>query len=152
MGVGTLYGVNSTLVAAGGVCQILQGMVDGRVKCMIDSYTTLGSSEDATSTIAMGPALPKGARIVDVILSLSKALTSSVTLSVGDVNTPARYHSGQACSAEVVAHMSATSAGINYIIGTSSTTDDTQILVTINAQNNAVSAAVIKVIVLYALD
>ena len=152
MSVGTLYGVNATLIAAGGSSQILQGMVDGRVKCMIDSYTTLGSSEDATSTIAMGRALPKGARIIDVILSLSKALTSSVTLDVGDASDPNRYLDGIATTAEVVTRMSACSAGLNYIIGTDTTTDDTQVLVTIADANNAVSDAVIKVVVLYALD
>ena len=154
MGVGTLYGVNATLVASGGQSKILQGMVDGRVKCMIDSYVTLGTGEDATSTVAMGRALPKGARILNVILTLSKALSSSVTLDVGDLSDPNRYLDSVACSAEIVTDIveNNLSAGLNYIIGTDTSTDDTQILVTIADQNNAVADAVIKVIVLYALD
>ena len=152
MGAGVLYGVNATIAAAGGASQILQGMVDGRAKVMVDSYVTLGTGEDATSTIAMGSVLPKGARILDVILALSGALSASVTLDVGDASDPNRYLDSVACSAQTVVHMTALTAGLNYIIGTDTSTDDTQVLVTISDQNNAVSAAVIKLIVIYALD
>ena len=151
MGVGTLYGVNATLIAAGGESAILQGMVDARVKCMIDSYVTIGSSEDIGTTIAMGSKLPTGARVIDVILSASGALgAGSTTLEVGDSDTAARYIALTAITADVVMHNSAKSGGVNYIIGTA--TGDNQILITTAGANNTTAAVTIKVIVLYALD
>ena len=151
MGVGTLYGVNATLIAAGGESQILQGMVDARVKVMVDTYVTLGSSEDIGSTISMGPKLPTGARIIDVILSATGSLgAGSTTLAVGDSDTANRYIAATAITADVVMHNSAKSGGVNYIIGTA--TGDNQILITTAGANNSTASVTIKVIVLYALD
>ena len=151
MGVGTLYGVNTTLIAAGGESQILQGMVDARLKVMVDTYVTTGSSEDIGTTIAMGPTLPAGARIIDVILAVSGSLGSnSTTLAVGDSDTANRYIAATAISADVVMHNSAKSGGVNYIIGTA--TGDNQILITTAGAHNTTASVNIKVIVLYAMD
>lgn len=150
MAVGTLYGVVATAALTGGVDNWQdKGKIDGRVKIMSDAYTTTGANEDATSTIAMGFTLPQGARIIDVIVSLSKALTSSVTLDVGDSNDPNRYIDSLACSAAVVKHADL-EPGIDYVVGTND--GDDQLLITIADANNAVTAAVIKAMVLYTQD
>jgi len=149
MSVTALVGVNATALAAGGLSnKLLAGLLDARVKADFDTYITVGTIEDGTSTIAMGRVLPKGANIVDVILYLSKALTSSVTLSVGDSNAATRYLNAVATTAAIAVH--ANLVGEGYIIGTNS--GDNQILVTFNSANNAVTAAVIGVCVLYTHD
>jgi hypothetical protein len=154
MAVGTLYGVVTTAVAAGGLAnKQLSGVIDARVKCHLDSYVTTGANEDATSTIAMCPTLPTGANIVGVMLSLSGALTSNVTLSVGDSASAARYLSVVACSAAIVTDMLGAygvPGGLAYIVGTA--TGDNQILVTINAANNIVASRTIKIMILYTMD
>lgn len=151
MGVGTLYGVNATLVAAGGVSQILQGMVDARVKCMVDTFVTTGASEDIGTTITFGPALPTGARILDVILGVTGSLGSgSTTLSVGDANTAALYIAATAITAAVILRNSAKPDGLNYIIGTNS--GDNRIIVTTAGAHNATASVTVKIIVIYAMD
>ena len=154
MSVGTLYGVVATAAAAGGLSNKQgNGVIDARQKALLDSYTTLGSTEDATSTIAIGTKLPKGAIIKNINLSLSKALTSSVTLSVGDSDTAGRYLASIATTAAILTDMKGSYGvvgGFQYVIGTA--TGDDQILITINAANNAVAAAVIRVTVEYTMD
>jgi hypothetical protein len=94
----TLYGVVATAQITGGVSNWqLGGVIDGRVKVMIDTYVAV-ATEAVASTIAIGKQLPKGANVIAVIL-VSTVVQTSVTVSVGDKVTASRY--GIAASTEL---------------------------------------------------
>ena len=80
----TVKGVNKTLIDAGGLSnKFEQGYLDGRVKCFFDQYEV--SSTVSGTVIEMGPELPVGAKILEVILSTDDIGGSSTTLQVGDL-------------------------------------------------------------------
>ena len=86
----TLYGVVTTAVIAGGVSNWqLPGLIDGRVKVMIDTYVLVGT-EAAASTIAVGKQLPVGANVLMIQLMATVA-QSSLTVTVGDKVLAQRY-------------------------------------------------------------
>jgi hypothetical protein len=157
MAVGTLYGVVATAAAAGGLAnKQLSGVIDARVKAMIDSYVTTGANEDISSTIAVGQVIPKGANILNIIISVSASLGSgSTTLTVGDTGSgrAAAYLTAFACSGAVIYDMTGTygvAAGFQYVVGT--LTGDNQILLTTAGAHNTTASVTIKVIVLYTMD
>jgi hypothetical protein len=65
------------------------GYVDGRRKIMLDYYVALGT-EASGSTLNMCAPLPQGAMVLSVDV-ISSAATSSLTFSVGDLNSATRY-------------------------------------------------------------
>ena len=121
-------GVVNTAVYAGGVAnKVTQGLIDGRNKVNMDKYTVIVSDLATASTIKLGSALPVGAKVLFIILSSSVAQTS-LTASVGDANSATRY--ANANTGLQTANSAVVLDGQGYIIGTSTTTDDTQILLT----------------------
>lgn len=119
----TVKGVNKTLIDAGGVSQILGGMIDGRVKVMLDTYA-LTTGNTAGDVIKLGGALPGGANVIAVALSVSAAQTS-LTYKLGDQETTNRYQAtgatGLQTAASLVIH-----AGLNKVI-TAGTNDQIQL-------------------------
>ena len=155
MAVADYFGAVATAVAAtastGGPANWqLSGVVDGRVKCMIDSYTALGT-ETAGKVIAMGPVLPTGANVLAIILTASVS-KGSLTMSIGDYASPTRYKSA---TTDVATAGTYFYGGKGYVIGTAANatviTSDNQILLT-TAGATLDAATVYTVIVLYTLD
>lgn len=137
-------GVVNTAIAAGGVSnKVLQGLIDGRVKCNIETYTILGS-ELSASTIAIGAALPVGANVIGIILQVSAAQTS-LTASVGDAGSATRYAS--AITGLQTANVIVFVPGKNYVI---TGTSDTQILITTGGAT--ASAGILNAVILYSKD
>lgn len=118
----TFKATNKTLIDAGGlVSQLAAGMQDGRVKCALDTYVAVGT-EVAASVIEVCGDLPAGAKVIAIQLGVS-ATTSSLTISVGDTETAARYVDASADLDTALDRI--TLSGLNYVIGTA--TDDSQI-------------------------
>lgn len=117
-------GVNATLIAAGGESKLLRGLVDGRVKAVLDTYVPLGT-ETAGSTISVGATLPSGANVVGVSVS-NLAQDAGVTLAVGDSNDPDRYVTAYAADS-VLFNDNLRQIGNGYVIGTN--TGDSQVVI-----------------------
>jgi len=142
----TVKGVVATAIAAGGLSNaFLQGLVDGRVKCMLDSYVVLGT-EAAASTITLGGNLPVGANVIAILLSVEDA-QASATFSVGDAGSATRYasaHTGlQTADTAVIIR------GTNRVI---TGTDDQQIVLTTGGATLTASSGGLKIAVLYSMD
>ena len=154
-----LFGLVSTQVAAGGIDTavtptdwLLPGVIDGRVKCIIDSYTSPdGSTETAGKVISMGSKLPAGANVIAIMLSTS-ASTSSLAMAVGDYANTTRY---TASIALATADVAVIIPGDGYVIGTTTWTTtytyDNQIILT-TAGATLASAQIITCVIIYALD
>lgn len=112
------------------------GYVNGREKVQIDYYVALGT-EAAGTILLMGQPLPIGAKILTVQITTS-ANTSSLTMSVGDLDNATRYASadtGPATkgSSSYIGVFDATNG--TYVIGTNpavptATDNDQQIKLT----------------------
>jgi hypothetical protein len=137
-------GVNKTLIDTGGISnEIAKGLYDARVKAIIDTYEA--SALASSSTISMGGTLPVGARI-QLIQVMWDAL-STVTFSVGDSASTARYISGQQGST-AGAVLAALVDGFDYVVGTAA--GDNQIL--ISTTGGSAATGTIKLLVLYTQD
>lgn len=145
------YGVQATKTLTPTGANIVDpGLLGGRVRCMVDTYEAAAVA--AGSTIQMGQALPKGARVLNVILA-HDAL-GAATVDVGDADNADRYIDGaDVSSAGVVGSDEAALVdGLAYkVLGTGATAsgDDKTILIT------TISAAItgtIKLIVYYTHD
>ena len=133
----------ATLCAAGGLAnKSLNGNIDGRVKVSFDTYTCASLAQG--STIKMCQVLPTGAKIVNIKVQ-NAALGGSVTFSVGDSNTAARYIS--AADGNSAAAWKEATAGMGYVIGTAS--GDNQILIT---TAGATATGLITIEVTYTMD
>jgi len=126
----TVKGVNKTKIDAGGLSnKISQGYIDGRVKTFFDQYEFAG--ELLATVVEVGPELPLGAKILEVVLSTDD-LGNNVTLIVGDAEDPNRYitstdHGG---GTVLTTRLNAPD-GLGYEIDmTTASTPDNQILVT----------------------
>lgn len=150
----TFYGTNATIALAITPATILSpGLVGGNVRISSDSYTVVGT-EVTDDLIYMANRLPKGAKIIDVILHTS-ACGAGVTLDVGDAEDADRYISAVDCSGAIVVHTEAAHiAGRNYEIDeTTATSLDSWIIVKVhNATTVLTAAATIKVDVLYTVE
>jgi hypothetical protein len=142
----TLKAANRTIMDAITPATVLdKGLVGGNVRCMIDTYTGLGT-ESSGDTIEFGGELPKGARVVGGYIVCT---SMGGTPDVGDAEDPDRY-------VDEAADNTATSftdvlTGIGYEVDmTTSTTPDNQILVTLDAAVTA--AGTITVVVLYTAE
>lgn len=123
---GTVKGVNRTIMDAVTPADILDpGLAGGKVRCMLDTYVA-DASEEAGTVIEMGGDLPRGARVLDVILANPDG---SATMSVGDAASATRYEDSVAAGA--IEHTSV-AGGLGYEILTDpdATTPTNQILVT----------------------
>ena len=95
----------------------LPGLIDARVKVLLDTYTSVGSGEDAGSVITFGT-LPTGANILSVVI-FSNNSTSSLTVSVGDANSATRYGTALTSLQTAGRYSLAASGNIpGYIVGT----------------------------------
>ena len=139
----SVSGVNATLVAAGGVATIGRGLIDGRVKVMIDSYA-LTTGNTSGDVISVGGTLPVGANIIAIVLMASVA-QSSLTMSVGDAGSATRYLSAgtglQTAITPVIVD------GKGYVI---TGTSDTQLLLTTGGAT--ATAATLYVKIFYSQD
>lgn len=139
-------GVVATAVAAGGVSnKVLSGLIDGRVKVMVDSYVPDGT-EGVGSTIKFGALIPTGANILAACLVAID--NTAATGDLGDSNDPDRYLN-DANLATGGAGPLVLSTGQNYVIGTNS--GDNQILLT-TAGATLTSGKTIKVAIFYSID
>lgn len=139
-------GVVATAVAAGGLSNAsLNGLRDGRVKAMLDTYVVAGT-ETVASTITLGAIIPTGANIIAIILSVEDA-QAAATFSVGDAGSATRYasaHTGlQTADTAVIIR------GKNYVV---TGTDDDQIVLTTGGATLTASSGGINICVLYTLD
>jgi hypothetical protein len=154
----TLYGVVATAVLTGGPSNWQgQGVIDGRVKVMIDTYVAL-ATEAVASTIAFGKMLPVGANVISITL-VSTVAQSSVTVTVGDMVSASRY--GIAASTELQTAYSPKvcypKAGV-YVTtdnsvkadGTPSATNDCKIIVT--TAGGTLVAGTIACYIMYTFD
>ena len=135
------------------------GVVDARVKAMLDYYNTTGS-EGTNQSVLMHPTLPVGAKIVGQRLTFSANLTPGVLVHVGDLVCATRYIISAPVTAAVAYDMFTTTYGVpnssQYVIGTTDTnasSTDKQIVVTLgNATNNTQAGTIIKLTTLYTMD
>ena len=141
----TLLGDVATSVQAGGLSNaVLNGLVDARVKAMLESYTIGGSSETSGSTLDIGGLLPSGARVVAIVINVSTAQTSA-TLSIGDDASATRYASADTSIQNAGTYVF---SGKNYKTGQS--TGDLQIVLTTGGAT--LTAGQLEVAVLYTMD
>lgn len=119
----TVRGTVATAINTGGISQLLGGLVNARVKVMLDQVT-LTTDYDSGSTIIIGGVLPVGANVVAIILAASAA-QASLTASVGDSGSTTRYasaHTGlQTAVVPVVI------GGKNYVVATAGSDDQIRI-------------------------
>lgn len=152
----TYYGVNQTKAKTPTGQNILDsGVLKGRVRCMMDTYEA--AAEAAGSIIEMGEELPKGARILDVILHTDN-LDNNATLAVGDYEDNDRYIDAvdHGAGAELQTEM-----GIGNIAGFLYEVDETYTGKTVGSGTDrqitittgvAVVTGTIKLLVLYTQD
>lgn len=137
-------GTVATAVAAGGLSNaVLQGLIDGRVKAMVENYTIAGT-EASGSTIDIGGILPKGANIIAILLTASAAQTA-LTTSVGDDGSATRY--GSALTGLQTANSVVVVPGKNYVV---TGTNDTQIVLTTGGAT--MTAGTLYAVILYTND
>lgn len=121
-----VIGVNATIIASLTPATILDaGDCAGKVRVFQDTYEA--SALASGSTITMGPTLPAGAKIVNVIVS-SDNLGNNTTLAVGDSDDTDRYITATDHGAAVATTALKAVDGLGYEIGTND--GDDQILIT----------------------
>jgi len=85
----TVKGVNRTLAdTPTGSNIVAPGLMKGKLRVMTDSYEA--SAIAAGTVIEVGDLLPKGVKVVDVML-MGDDLSADVTLAVGDYEDADRY-------------------------------------------------------------
>ena len=140
------------------------GYIRGNVRCMIDYYVSVGSGEDAGSTIEFFPSLEAGMVVMGFIAYASGA-TASLTFNLGDLDSATRYASAStawaAAGSTLISSIWASATTGPYVVGTNptsggvftptSTDDDRQILVT-TAGASLISTRVYGLIMLYTID
>lgn len=142
----TVKGANKTLVDAGGIATIENGVINGRVKLYYDSYTAVGDEASGT-IIKMGAAIPAGAKVIGALL-VCDDIGSGITLSLGDGNSSARYysavdgHNTRGFNTPLV-------GGVGYEVGAASGDDQIQVL---TAGGTLATGKIIKTAILVAQD
>ena len=143
----TLAADNATLVAAGGVSTLIQGLVDARVKCMLDSYTLVALTATDGSTIDIGGVMPTGAHVIAIILNVTTDQTA-LTVSIGDDESPTRYASADTSLQTAGTYVF---SGKNYNVDmTTASTPDNQIVLLTGGAN--ATAGQLEAVVLYSQD
>jgi hypothetical protein len=146
----TLKSAIQTIIKAGGTpaTWALPGLIDGRVKVLLDNYTGLGTGEDAGSVITW-PALPTGANILQIFIGTSVA-TTSLTVSVGDADSATRYANASTTLATTAGLYPLTALGaLPRVVGTS--TNDANIIWTTGGAALG-TGTVYTLMVLYSFD
>jgi len=147
----TVKGVNKTLIDAGGLSnKYEQGYLDGRVKCFFDQYEV--SSTVSGTVIEMGPELPVGSKILEVILSTDDIGGSATTLAVGDLEDTDRYISATNHGDGSVTTRLNKPDGLGYEVDmTTATTPDNQITIT-TGNSTSGTTGTINLVVFYTKD
>lgn len=126
------YGANATKIIAGGLANMLGAGLDGGVEHVVfDSYT--GVAVASGKTIQIGPTLPAGAIITNIIVE-SEAQGNNQTLAIGDANTADLYCAATSVNAAACLRLT---KNLGYVVGT--TDGDDKILLTVGG--NALSAS-----------
>jgi hypothetical protein len=161
---GTLATAFNTTGSTGGPANWqLPGTYDTPVRCMIDTYTPIGT-EAAGSVIylftdGINKRLPQGANILKIDFIMSST-TSNLTCSVGDLNSATRYVSASTGFAGATAFsISGVVSGAPYIIGTNPNTaalgkvtnGDDQIILTTGGATLSASTSIISAVLYYTL-
>jgi len=143
----TVKGVNRTLKDTPNIAnRMAPGLYDGRVKVMYDSYEC--DALAIASIIEMGPKLPKGAKIVDMILDTDD-LTNNTDLIVGDYEDDNRYITATDHGAAALITRMNTIGGRMYEIDDSEDDTDRQIIIT---TATGIATGSIKLVTLYTHD
>ena len=148
----TYNGVNYTKARTNSPTNVLSsGTLAGKVRVMMDSYEFSGATVGVT-TILMGQELPKGAKILQVILG-SDALASThgnatSTISVGDQASTARYYAATSVSNATVAVGPALVDQMADVYEVTGTTDNVIRL----TSAGSISAGTVRLCVYYAAD
>ena len=146
----TVKGVNRTLKDTPNIANRMEpGLFDGRVKIAYDSYEC--AALEIGSIIEMLPKLPKGAKIIDVILNTDD-LTNSTDLIVGDYEDDNRYiTTTDHGSAALITRLNAIGGSMYEMDDTTpgATTSDRQIIIT---TATGIATGSIKLTVLYTHD
>ncbi len=140
-------GVTGTKIDSGGVSTILGGLVDGRVKCMLDTYVILGS-EIVDDTLLLGGIMPIGANVIAIGLNVDTAQTSA-QVDIGDAESTTRYatNSNGIATADLIEWTS----GDNYVTDdTTPSTTDRRILLTIGGAT--LTAGNLQFVLIYSFD
>ncbi len=140
-------GVTGTLIDSAGVSTILGGLVDARVKCMLDTYAILGT-EVVGDTILLGGIMPIGANVIAIGLNVDTAQTSA-NVDIGDAESATRYatNSNGIATADLIEWTS----GNNYVTDdTTPSTTDRRILLTTGGAT--LTAGNLQFVVLYSFD
>lgn len=142
----TIKGANRTIMDAITPATVLDpGLAGGVVRCMIDSYTADGT-ETAGTLIEMGGELPTNSRVLDIIVYNADG---SATMSVGDLESAARYEASVA--AEATEHISV-AGGLGYKVDmTTAATPDNQIVLTTIGSTLTTSLTSV-VVIFYTID
>lgn len=135
---GTIYANSQVPGTASPANWQTAGYINGRVKVQLDFY--VGAGEAIGSVLYMGAPLPAGAKVLNVQV-MSSANTTSLTFSVGDLNSATRYasaDSGIATKGITMYSGCIDSTNGFYVIGTNpgtganaALTGDAQIIITI---------------------
>ena len=147
----TYYGVNRTLANTPTGSNITDpGVLEGKLRVMLDEYEA--SAVAIGSIIEIGKELPKGARVVDLVM-ITDAL-GAATIDIGDYEDADRYNADADVSAGA-AHNIDTIGGLNYEVDETYTgktvgsgTDRQITLTTAGAEINGT----IKIAVLYTVE
>lgn len=140
-------GVTGTLIDAAGVSTILSGLVDARVKCMLDTYVILGT-EIVGDTILLGGSVPIGANIIAIGINVDTAQTSA-NVDVGDAESATRYSTND--TGIQTANLMFWVSGDNYVTDdTIPSTTDRRILLTTGGAT--LTAGNLQFVLLYSFD
>lgn len=146
----TVKGVNRTLKDTPNIAnRLARGLYDGRVKVAYDSYEAVALAAD--SIIEMCAKIPKGAKVIDVILDTDN-LANNVELKVGDYESDDRYIPLTNHGAAALVSRMSVIGGRMYTIDETTpgeTTSDRQFIITTAV---GVATGTIKLLVLYSQD
>ena len=148
----------------------LPGLVDCPVRCIIDTYVPVGTEAQGSIiklfTDGLNKVLPAGANLLRIDFQMAST-TSSLTCSVGDMNSATRYASASSSFASATAFSISCitlATGVPYVVGTNVATTgpgtvtpgttsngDNQIILTTGGATLSASTSVISAILYYTL-
>lgn len=151
----TVYGVNRTKAntpTSAGSNITDPGTLAGKVRCMVDTYTIIAGNVDG-DLIHMGKSLPKGAYVLEAILSCNASVAATVTADVGDAEDPDRYMAAVDLSAAAINRIDEPDTGAGYKVDESvAATLDSQIIVRLNTMTTPVAGTIITLIIFYTYE
>lgn len=122
----TVKGTVATAIAAQGAANwVLQGLIDARVKVMLDTYVP-DASEASGSKILMGQILPAGANVLGFLLSSDA--NSGASVQIGDGASSSRYTAAISIGSAQATFQVPVIASAGYIIGTNTGDNQIQLL------------------------